>query len=496
MKEEIKPKFNKGLFVYPYRKDPWVQFGKLPPIGLEIVAASVKDLFGRIDIIDMRFEDDLTQYLDGVDIVCFSIPWGREKGVAGSTSKKYDLEYVYQLIRSIPEDKKLILGGTFACEIKDYLLENFPNIDIIINGQGEETLREYLIKGYSKKIKGIVYKGKGKIIKTPPREMNIVPYLYPDRSLRKYKYYLFGSRMDCIYTSHGCPYKCAYCEFEGSKWHSRSAEDIFEELQKMDKDIKYVLINDNNFLEDVDRIMTLTDLIKKHKMKKTFWAQCRSTPLAKRKDLVAKLNEARFILAIGIESPQDHVLKWLRKGYTRKINDEAFENMKRTAIIIQAYYIIGNYQETREEVLEITDYSHQSWIDFICLNRLRCYPQSEMARIIEKLDGIYVDNSSLRVYTDQISREELTRLCKLIVNQFYLSKYLFRTFCKLSFHLNVPFVFRFLIISLFNIYLFKRNRKMIILTETLSRFNILYPLDLLFNSLLRLAGRVIYRIKS
>ena len=33
-------------------------------IGLEIVAASMKDHFEAIDIIDMRFENDLMKYLD------------------------------------------------------------------------------------------------------------------------------------------------------------------------------------------------------------------------------------------------------------------------------------------------------------------------------------------------------------------------------------------------------------------------------------------------
>jgi radical SAM superfamily enzyme YgiQ (UPF0313 family) len=133
-------KLDKGLFVYPYRTDPWIQFGKLPPIGLEIVAASVKDLFNSIDIIDMRFEDDFMKYLEGTDVVCLSMPWGRDKGVAGGISKGYDVDYIYNLIRKIPDNKTLAIGGTFASESAEYLMKNFSNIDIVVNGQGEETL--------------------------------------------------------------------------------------------------------------------------------------------------------------------------------------------------------------------------------------------------------------------------------------------------------------------------------------------------------------------
>jgi hypothetical protein len=485
----------KGLFIYPYRTDPWIQFGKLPPIGLEIVAASVKDIFSSIDIVDMRFENDLIKHLEGTDVVCLSLPWGRDKGVAGGISKGYDVDYIYKLIRKIPDNITIAIGGTFASESADYLLKNFPNIDIIVNGQGEETLREFLTSGSTRNIDGISYRNNGNVIRAKEREPNIIPFLYPDRKLRKYKYNLFGNRIDCIYTSHGCPHRCVYCEFEGSKWNNRSAEDIFQEIREMDKDVKFILINDNNFLENTQRADKFLDLLKEHKIRKTFWAQARSQPLAKRKDLVAKLSAAGFILAIGVESPQEHVLKWLKKGFMRNINDEAFENMKRTSLVIQAYYIIGNYKETREEILDITDYSHDNWIDFICLNRLRCYPQSQLAGMIEKLDGIYVDKSDLRVYTDEVQKKELTKLCKIIVNDFYLSKTILRTLCKLSFIMNVPIVVRYFICSLFNLYVFKRNRKMINFTDALFRFNILLPLDLLLNYFLRLLGRLIYGIR-
>lgn len=298
-----------------------------------------------------------------------------------------------------------------------------------------------------------------------------------------------------MYTSHGCPHRCVYCEFEGSKWNNRSAEDMFQEIKSMDKDVKFILINDNNFFENTQRAEKFIDLLNAHKIRKTFWAQARSQPLAKRKDLVAKLNTAGFILAIGVESPQDHVLKWLKKGYMRSVNNEAFENMKKTSIVIQAYYIIGNYKETREEILSITDYSHDNWIDFVCLNRLRCYPQSKLAGMIDKLDGIYIDKTDLRVYTDEVKKKELTKLTKIINNKFYLSRTIWRTLCKLSFLMNVPAVFRYFICSLVNLYVFKRNRKMIKFTDVVFRFNLLLPFDLLLNYFLRFLGRLVYGIK-
>ena len=489
-------KYGKGLFIYPYRRDPWIAFGKIPPIGLEIVAAAAKDFFQQIEIIDMRFDEDLDRCLEGAEIVCISMPWGRERGVAGKPVKKYDIDYVYDVIKKIPGNRTLIVGGTYAVESKEYLFENFPNIDILVKGQGEFTIRELLSKGSPQDVAGLIYRKDGALAETPDRPIGIIADLYPDRSLRKYPYHLFGSRIDTVYTSHGCPYKCTYCEFEGLRWHSRSAEDIFSEIKSLGDETEYILINDNNFLEDPDRALKLIDLLERSGIRKTFWAQCRSTPLAQRKDLVAKLDSMGFMLAMGVESAQDHVLKWLRKGYTKKTNDQALENMKHTSIVIQAYYIIGNYRETKEEILAINDYSHDGWIDFICLNRLRCYPQSQLAKIIESSNGIYADPEDLRVWTDEISKDELTRLCKYITKKFYLSKTLFRTLCKMSFHFNLSFIFRFAFFSFINIYVFKNSKKIEGFLRRFLGFSLFRAIDRLVNSMLRLAGKHIYGIKT
>jgi radical SAM superfamily enzyme YgiQ (UPF0313 family) len=488
-------RFDRGLFIYPYRTDPWIALGKIPPIGLEIVAASVKDLFRRVDIIDLRFEEDVDYYLEGAEVVCISMPWGRERGVAGKPLKKYGIDYVHSVIQKVPESCTLILGGTYAFESKDFLFENFKNIDILIKGQGEETLRQLLLNGSPENVPGLFYRKNGEVIENPDRPLNIVPHLYPDRRLRKYEYRLFGDRIDTIYTSHGCPYRCTYCEFEGQKWHSRSAEDIFNEIQSLGPETRHVLINDNNFLEDPDRAVELIDMLEKNNIRKTFWAQCRSTPLARRTDLIDRLNGMGFVLAMGVESVQDHVLKWLRKGYTKRINDQALENMKRTSIVIQAYFIIGNYRETEKEILEIIDYGHKGWIDFICLNRLRCYPQSALARIIEKTDGVFVDPQDLRVWTDEVSKEDLTRICKYITKRFYLSRTLFRTFCKMSFHFNVPRMARFAFFSFANLYIFQSNRKVTAFLDSFLDFFLFRAVDYALNGALRLAGRMIYGIR-
>jgi hypothetical protein len=488
-------KYGKGLFIYPYRTDPWIAFGKIPPIGLEIVATAVKDFFECIEIIDLRFDEDLERSLEGAEIVCISMPWGRERGVAGKPVKKYDIDFVYSVIDRIPSNRTLILGGTYAYESKDDLFRRFENLDILIKGQGEETLRELLKNGSPQNVAGLVYRHNGRVVENPDRPIGIIPGLYPDRSLRKYEYRLFGNRIDTIYTSHGCPYRCTYCEFEGLKWHSRTAEDIFSEIESLGPDTKYVLINDNNFLEDPDRAIRLLDLMQQAGIGKTFWAQCRSTPIARRKDLVDRLNAMGFVLAMGIESAQDHVLKWLRKGYTKKINDMALENLKRTSVVIQAYYIIGNHRETRDEMLDIIDYSHEGWIDFICMNRLRCYPHSQLAAIIENSEGIYVDKEDLRVWTDQVSKDELTRICKYVTKNFYLSRTLLRTFCKMSFHFNLSYMARFAFFSFINIYLFKNSRKVEAFFRKALGFILFRAIDSAINSVLRLAGRRLYGIR-
>ena len=108
--------------------------------------------FGRtssaIDVIDLRHETgNAVDFLrPDTDLVCFSVNWDREAA------------FVHEQIRSIPPGIRTIVGGRHVTQNPEPWLSKFPNIDIVVRGDGEEIIEEILQDRPLEDIAGISYR--------------------------------------------------------------------------------------------------------------------------------------------------------------------------------------------------------------------------------------------------------------------------------------------------------------------------------------------------
>ena len=51
-------KYNHVLALYPYFKDTTATMGVFPPPGLEYIATNMKDLVGKVTLLDLRYENE------------------------------------------------------------------------------------------------------------------------------------------------------------------------------------------------------------------------------------------------------------------------------------------------------------------------------------------------------------------------------------------------------------------------------------------------------
>ena len=71
-----------------------------------------------------------------------------------------------------------------------------------------------------------------------------------------------------------------------------------------------------------------------------------------------------YQISLGIESANDTILKFLKKGYTIKQIKKAIEIIKKYDIGIHGYFIIGSPMETKEEMLNTINFAANDKIDF------------------------------------------------------------------------------------------------------------------------------------
>jgi magnesium-protoporphyrin IX monomethyl ester (oxidative) cyclase len=419
-------KYNHALFLNPYiEKNASNNMMLFPPTGLEYVATSAKGLGGKVTLLDLRYENglcDANNLLDfiskEIDIICVGIGWNRH------------FKQVLHLLNLLPDNIPLVVGGYKATEMVEEIFKSCSKVDIIVRGEGEETIKEILKSVPLESILGISYRTNGKVVHNGHRPLpNINNIASPDRTLRRNHYHLkLNDRQitkltfDAVLSARGCPYKCKFCTFSlnplGQKrnYSARSVESVIKEIEEVTADV--IIFSDDDFFVNIKRAEEICDVIIERKIKKRFIAQAR-LEIAKHPTLLEKIVKAGFkILLIGIESPHDHILTQLNKGFDSDTIRKSFAVFKKYPIYYHGYFIYGNIGETEEEMLYIPKFAKEIGVDSITFQKLRIEQFSPLKEIVEKTPGYHISNKGI-LYSDTYSKNDLKRISKKIKFSFY-----------------------------------------------------------------------------
>ena len=295
-----------------------------------------------------------------------------------------------------------ILGGRTATENPRYWLEACPHADAVVCGDGEQAIAEIAAGRPWSEIAGLAYRGAdGQLVFNPPRDnAPLDDDLMPARDLRRHAYYMTskgvstGIKIDQIAGSRGCPFNCKFCNFAinpwGVKrcWTPRSPESIVREIEQIDADL--VMFVDDVFTFQPDRVVEICDLLIAKGIRKHYIVNAR-LEIAKRPDVLDKMRQAGFIaLLVGVESTQDATLKSMGKGFTIAQVRERFEVLRKSKMVINAYFIVGNIGETEEQMLSTASFARSIGVDLIHVSRLRIEPYSGLRELVEQTPGYHV----------------------------------------------------------------------------------------------------------
>jgi magnesium-protoporphyrin IX monomethyl ester (oxidative) cyclase len=414
------------LALYPYFKDSTATMGIFPPTGLEYIATNIKDHVGKVTLLDLRYEKKfqdvkiLSAFIKNeIDLICISITWNSQ------------FNSICDLISQLPEEVTTVVGGYKATEEVEYLFERCLNINIIVRGEGEDTIREVVNGLDYKDILGLSYRKNGNVIHNDPRPLpDISAAAFPDRSLRRHDYHWIqsGARItkltfDTVLTSRGCPYNCKFCTCslnplgQKRKYAERPLDSVIEELKNIAADV--VMFSDDNFFTNPKRSKKLCDLIIENGIKKRFCVQTR-IEIARDPDLLDKADRAGFKLyLIGIESPHDKILKQLDKGITQQQVRYAFKVLNNFNFFIHGYFIYGNIGETEEEMVYIARFAKELGLETISFQKLRIEKYSPLKEVVEQTPGYYFKRIGGAVYSDKHDRKDFKRIRNRIRSDFY-----------------------------------------------------------------------------
>ncbi len=241
-------------------------------------------------------------------------------------------------------------------------------VDIVSFGEGEETWKELLVclendEDY-RQIKGIAYREEGNIIINSCREfsdLNDMPA--SDWSLLdvpKYmQTYLGCNKMMYIYSSKGCPCRCAFCSnvnFHKSTHRKRPNEYVIEEIKYLVENygLDGVFFSDELWCVKKSDMVDFCNRVKESGLKFHWGVQLRIGMFDENDYRMMYESGCRWIF-FGVESGSDEMLKSIHKNIDKQAIKPTIDALREIGITSICSFIIGFPDETVEQLRETVE---------------------------------------------------------------------------------------------------------------------------------------------
>jgi radical SAM superfamily enzyme YgiQ (UPF0313 family) len=144
------------------------------------------------------------------------------------------------------------------------------------------------------------------------------------------------------------------------------------------------------------------------------------------------MEQAGFLaLLVGVESTQDATLKSMGKGFTIAQVRQRFEVLRKSKMILNAYFIVGNMGETEAQMLSTARFARSLGVDLIHVSRLRNEPYSGLHDLVEQTPDYHIGADGY-VYSDALSAEHIADLRKRIDREFHSPRQVAHVLLKLA----------------------------------------------------------------
>jgi len=436
----------KVLFVEP-PKDFWFIMGEYlpPPLGILELAAYLEARNKNVDIevLDCQAErvdwKGLEKHVESLrpDIVAPS---------ALATCNTYTVLRTLETTKKVDPDITTVVGGQHFTATAQESLETYPEIDIIIRGEGEQTFAE-LVQALDQnkplsRVRGVSFKHNGKIQHTPPRplidnidELPFPRYHFVANHMDKYHFTMMAGAKTgyaLIEASRGCPHRCTFCSqwrhWEGT-WRTKSPKRIADEMEHCYREYgsRFLWLTDDNFGLG-ERVSDLCDEILRREIADDimWFAQARCDDIINSNNLLPKMRRAGNLwMLVGIESHNLLTLNTFRKEIRPSDAKLAMDLLKKNDIFAQGTFIIGERKDSRESMEKLREFVDDVDPDLAIFMILTPFPGTELYEIanqegwIEDTNWANYDMIHAIMPTEKLSRQEVQEELYQCYRSFY-----------------------------------------------------------------------------
>jgi len=390
-----------------------------PPLGLTYAAAACEAAGATVRIFDFIVSkyspEKLFKILDSFkpDVV----------GASSVTMNHHQAERIIKDAKRLRPGIITMMGGPHVSFEIHGSFKTCPELDLIVKGEGEQTLMELIAVLDDKKawhgIKGIAFRDGSQIVITEAREFtpDLDSLPMPARHLLPISRYQALGYPVSIITSRGCPNRCIFClgrRMVGFKGRFRNPKLVVDEIEQLIA-MGFTRINvaDDLFTANKARVKEICDEIKRRGV--TFgWSAFARVNTVDLETLTIMRDVGCDCVSFGIESGNPEMLKRIRKGITLEQARNAVQCCKEADILPHASFMVGLPGETMETLEQTQRFALELDIAY-GYHFFSPFPGTTVREELEKYDieiltedwTLYDANSPI-VKTSQLSPEEMT----------------------------------------------------------------------------------------
>lgn len=258
----------------------------------------------------------------------------------------------------------IFVGGVAPTLMANEAVENCPNIDAVVRGEGEPALKHLipaaLTHGDFSKVPSIVYRRDGQVVESagipPGRNGAITP---PDYSLVRVEEYILHNKTNpyvhpgfvLIESGRGCPYGCSFCAPAKIWKHHvryRPVPEVIEEMKFLAaKGGNFSFFTQDNLEESF--LKALSETLVKENLDISWGCYSRLDRLSD--DVAGLLSKAGCrLIFTGFETPNRGSQETIRKVIDSPATFEKLQRFNANGISFIGSFIAGFKGETEEEL--------------------------------------------------------------------------------------------------------------------------------------------------
>ncbi|MFW5754215.1 MAG: B12-binding domain-containing radical SAM protein [Marinilabiliaceae bacterium] len=369
---------------------------------------------------------------------------------------------IMEMIRELLPDVPVTFGGSWPTPNPEEALKEF-GADYVVLGEGEFVFPDLIdainkrlpteeIPGTASIVNGELKINQGRFL--TEAELNELPF--PAWDLLDHKLYaknLSGVAVGyrpymSLFTSRGCPYRCAYChQIMGKVFRRFSAESVLAEIEvlRAEYGFKEFEIFDDCFNVDRPRMRTILQGISERFSDVKLHFPAIRADILDPEDISLFKKAGTVSANFAIETTSPRLQKMIHKNLNIEKAARTIEASIKAGIYSMGYFMLGFPTETYEEASATVDFAVRSSLHRATFMLVTPYKGTELAKMIPELRGKddvdfrYMNFYNCKLNISAMSDDELQTIFRKAYRRFYLNP---KRLLRLVFHhpntLSIP----------------------------------------------------------